>query len=144
MHYQCLRLAASAPQRPVKLAVPPELPAGLRSAAITRSCRQSPYDRLRGIPCSRLLRSRLIPRRGKSGTGGRGADDGEKLDTCGAIQGLPAWPKSTGGTSGVPPGRAGHPAAPSTPQKWQRGWAMECKGTKYMLLQAMPTVLRTV
>lgn len=26
----------------------------------------------------------------------------------------------------------------------QRGWAMECNGTKYMPLQAMPTVLRTV
>lgn len=128
MRRQCLRLAASARRRPVKLAVPPELPAGLQSAVITRSRRQS--------PCSRLPRSHLIPRRGKSKTGGKG-QDGEKLGTCGGVQGLPARPKSTGGTSGGPPGRAGHPAAPSAPQKGR-------KGPKYMSLQAMPNVLCTV
>lgn len=144
MRYQCLRLAASAPQRPVKLAVPPELPGELQRAVTTRSRRQSPYDGLRGVPCSRLPRSRLIPRRGKSRTGGRGTDGGEKLGTFGAIQGLPAWPKSTGGASGETPGRARHPGAPSAPQTGQRGWATEHKGTKYMSLQSMPTVLRTV
>lgn len=64
------------------------------------------------------------PRRGKSRTGGRGTDDGEKLGTCGAFQGLPAWPKFMGGAPGATPGRAGHPAGP-VPLKG----AMEWQGT---------------
>lgn len=69
MRHQCQRLAATAPQRPVKPAVPSELRGGLQSkqrltGALTPGCG--------GVPCCRLPRSRLTPRRGKRGTGGGG------------------------------------------------------------------------
>lgn len=57
-----------------KLAVPPELPVGPRSAAITRSCRQSPHDGLRGLPapgCPAPASSHAAVRAGQEAEGRR-------------------------------------------------------------------------
>lgn len=119
MRRQCQRLAATAPQRPVKPAVPSELagrPQGKQRRPGAASSPLTPGCGAGGCPCSRLPPSRLAPGRGKRGTGGRGGTtegpgtDGEKLSTCGDGRGLPARPPPPGGPLGLSPGRAGPPA----------------------------------
>ncbi|KAL2302354.1 hypothetical protein Nmel_009780, partial [Mimus melanotis] len=142
VRYQCLRPDARAPQRPVKLAVPPELPVGLQSAVITWSCRQCPHDGLWEVPRSRLPRSRLIPRRGKSRTGGRGQT---------MVRSLAPAVLSRGSRRGQNPQEAplvrlrDAPDTQLPPVPLRRGSVAGRRNiTKYMPLQAMPTVLRIV
>lgn len=70
--HQCLRLATTTPQRPIKPATPSELPGGLQSKQHLPGVSSSLSPGCGRVPCPWLPCSRLTPRRGNRGTGGGG------------------------------------------------------------------------